>query len=118
MSYCEDAAARLVGDEARQAGGDDWLNLLDVIRDLIRRLMSGCAPTPAEGYDYLTEEFGWFQRLLGADRRRRRAVVEAVRDTGLVDWHDAQVVADDVLAAARDGRLTRDLMAGLYRECR
>lgn len=118
MTYTEMAAQSLVGPNVRAAGGEPWDAIVALIRDLVRDLLNGCAPTPAEGYEYLTREHSWWERLLGADRRRERAVRLAVRRRYRGGDETAAALAADVLACCRDGRLNPALMRGLYDEAR
>jgi hypothetical protein len=112
VTYTEQAASAIAGPNAKAVGGPPWDALLEMLRDLARQLLD-CAPTPAEGHEYLTREFAWWETLLGFGRRRERAVRRAVRLAG-GDERDA----DKILAAIEAGKLDAALMRGLYDEAR
>jgi hypothetical protein len=111
LTYTEEAAVAIGGHNLRVIGGEPWDTLLAFVRNLVRQLLDGCAPTPQEGYDYLTEQYPWYRPF--AAGRRDRAVRRAVRAAGGTDADAAKV-----WTAIESGKLSRDLMAGLYRECR
>lgn len=99
-----------------KAEAPDWSLVINLVRDLVRALFVGCAPTPAAGYAYLKRDFGPLERLLGAERRRERRIRRAVT----ANWHGPAdrlgEVEDAVLSAIRR-RLSRLMMDQLYGEC-
>ena len=111
MTYTEQAAMAIVGPNVRAAAGPDWFAILDLVRAVVRQLMSGCAPTPQAGYDYLTETYPWWRPF--AAGARRRAIRRAVERAG-----GSEADADKVIAALAAGKLNPALMRGLYDEAR
>jgi hypothetical protein len=94
----------------------DWLLIVGLVRDLVWELIVGCAPTPADGYAYLTREFGPIERLFGAERRRERRIRRAVA----AHWRGPAERLGEVQAAVLSGigrRISRLMMDHLYAEC-
>jgi hypothetical protein len=99
-----------------KAQAPDWFLIVDLVRDVVRALMLGCAPNPAAGYDYLTREFSLFERLLGAGRRRERRIRRAIAR----HWRGPADQLAEVQAAVLAGiswRLNRTMLYHLYAEC-
>lgn len=115
MTSIERAAEIIAGPNVSQ-GDTDWFTILDLIRDIVRVMLLGCMPQPEDAHDYLTRRHGPIERLLGADRRRSRAIGRTLRGVYRGDPLKFAETTNKVKLALASGRLTRGMFVDVFGE--
>lgn len=116
MTSIERAAAVVAGPSVAQAG-PDWFLIVDLIRDIVRALISGCLPTPQEAYAYLTHEPNWVERLFGFNRRREARIRELVEQHWGGSSDMLPMLKERVIAACKF-QASFPLLQGMYEEAK
>lgn len=92
--------------------------LLELLKNIGFSLLFGqlCRPSPPEVVEFVTRRFGRIQKLLGAERRRDNQVRKMLAEHWAGDPDKLPAIHAQVKAAATAGKITEDLVVGVFRD--